>query len=63
MSNEKMNKNDLVWYLSYGSNLNQWRLMKYIEGGKPNNIGHVVHPGKKKIKKNFFNLNNLKRMF
>eukprot|EP01080_Neovahlkampfia_damariscottae_P004564 gene4564-7948_t len=45
MSSKKENKDNLVWYLSYGSNLNEWRLMKYIEGGKPNHRGNIVHPG------------------
>jgi hypothetical protein len=38
-------KEDLIWYASYGSNLNQWRLMKYIEGGKPNSKSTFIHPG------------------
>ncbi len=35
---------DLVWYASYGSNLNRARFMAYIEGGSPPGTG-VVYKG------------------
>lgn len=32
---------DSVWYVSYGSNMNQERFMKYIIGGKVPNSNHI----------------------
>ena len=33
--NQKENDEELVWYLSYGSNLLEERFLCYIEGGTP----------------------------